>query len=81
MKFRTLTCITAMTLFAALAIPLRLAAQEQPSAATPAAIQPQPGSGTTVPRLIKFSGVVSPETTQITRKTESDSNAAVGLPG
>jgi len=29
MKSRTLTCITAMTLFAALALPVRLAAQEQ----------------------------------------------------
>ena len=29
MKSRTLTCIAAMTLFAALAVPLRLAAQEQ----------------------------------------------------
>src|ERR1035437_7438901 len=31
MKFRALTCITAITVFAALAIPVRLAAQEQPA--------------------------------------------------
>src|SRR5579859_3120010 len=34
MKSGTLTCITAMTLFAALAIPVRLAAQEEPATTT-----------------------------------------------
>jgi len=65
MKSRILTCITAMTLFAALAIPVRLEAQEQsaqqqPSASAPSAVEQQPG--TTVPRVIKFSGVVKDST-------------------
>src|SRR5260221_7648890 len=47
-----------ITLFIALAVSVRTAAQEQPSAAALTALESRLGSGNTVPRLVRFSGVV-----------------------
>jgi hypothetical protein len=71
MQSRTLTCITAMTLFAALAVSVRLEAQEQPpqdqqqdhpisdlGSARQATSDVEPTSDSVVPRLIQFSGTV-----------------------
>jgi hypothetical protein len=82
MKSRRLTCITAMTLIAALTIGAGLAAQEQPNASVPADTESQPG--TTVPRLIKFSGVLKDSTGAIPTEAVSvtfgiyERNSSVG---
>ena len=71
MKSRKLTCITAMTLLSALAVSVRLEAQEQSAqdqqqhytvsdlgSATQATSVVEPTSDSVVPRLIQFSGTV-----------------------
>jgi trimeric autotransporter adhesin len=70
MKTRILACITVATLFAAFAIP-RLAAQEQQAAAAPQAVTAQ-ADGSNVPHLIKFSGGVNPQITQITQNQDNE---------
>jgi len=60
------------TLFAALAT-ARAAAQEQQAAAAPQAMATQPDGGAKVPRLIKFSGGVNPQTTQILQNKDNES--------